>query len=230
MLIESPYLGWLLSGLVCTLLIAAAALVVALAMGCTVGVLRTLPSPWAKAIGTGYVELFRNVPLLVQLFLWYFVLPEVLPQPAGDWIKQQLPLPEFCTAVLAIGLYTSARIAELVRAGVTAVATGLWMAAASTGLSLAQTYRYILLPITARSLLPPLTSEFLSIVKNSSLALTIGVLELTGQSRQIEANTFQGIEAMTAGTSLYVLVTLVVIVCMRAVEQRTVLSSSQGSV
>jgi len=182
-------------------------------------VLRTLPNRAARTFGTAYVETFRNVPLLLQLFVWYFVLPELLPAPVGNWIKRDLPLPEYWTAVIGLGLFTAARVAEQTRAGIQAIGRGQAMAAAASGMTLAQSYRYILLPIAARNVLPPLTSEFLNVVKNSSLALTIGLLELTGQSRQIESATFHGIEAFTAATLTYVVLTTVVIVALRAVER-----------
>lgn len=228
-LVAEPYLGWLLSGLLWTVLVAGAAFVLALAVGCLMGVLRTLPGRAARAVGTFYVELFRNVPLLLQLFLWYFVLPELLPCEAGRWIKRDLPQPEYWTAVLGLGLFTAARITEQVRAGIEAVGRGQGMAAASTGLSRTQAYRYVLLPLAARQVLPSLTSEFLNLVKNSSLALTIGVLELTGQSRQVESATFQGIEALTAATFAYVVLTTLVILLMRAVERRVALPGTLGT-
>lgn len=218
-LVSEPYLGWLLAGLGWTLLVAGAAWVLALAVGVTVGVLRTLPNRAARTFGTAYVETFRNIPLLLQLFVWYFVLPELLPAPIGNWIKRDLPLPEYWTAVIGLGLFTAARVAEQTRAGIQAIGRGQAMAAAASGLTLAQSYRYVLLPIAARNVLPPLTSEFLNVVKNSSLALTIGLLELTGQSRQIESATFHGIEAFTAATLTYVVLTTVVIVALRAVER-----------
>jgi glutamate/aspartate transport system permease protein len=218
-LVSQPYLGWLLAGLGWTLLVAGAAWVLALAVGVTVGVLRTLPNRAARTFGTAYVETFRNVPLLLQLFVWYFVLPELLPAPVGNWIKRDLPLPEYWTAVIGLGLFTAARVAEQTRAGIQAIGRGQATAAAASGMTLAQSYRYILLPLAARNVLPPLTSEFLNVVKNSSLALTIGLLELTGQSRQIESATFHGIEAFTAATLTYVVLTTAVIVALRAVER-----------
>lgn len=227
-LFADPYFGWLLSGLTWTLLVAGAAWIIALIVGCLIGVLRTLPYRIARIIGTSYVELFRNIPLLLQLFIWYFVVPELLPYDVGRWIKRDLPMPEYTFAVIGLGLFTAARVAEQVRAGVEAVGLGQSMAARSTGLNTAQTYRYILLPLAARNVLPPFTSEFLNTVKNSSLALTIGVLELTGQTRQIEGNTFQGIEALTAGTLIYVALTLIVIFVMRAVEKRTALPGTMA--
>lgn len=227
-LVTEPYLGWLLSGLAWTLLVALGAFAVALTVGGTFGVMRTLPNRPCRVLGGLYVELFRNVPLLLQLFLWYFVLPEVVPEPLGHFLKRDLPLPEFWTAVVGIGLFSAARVAEQLRAGIAAVGLGQGLAAAASGLSLAKAYRHVVLPLAARHVLPPVTSEFLNVVKNSSLALTIGVLELTGQSRQVESATFQGIEAFTAATLSYAAMTLLVIGAMRGVERALAIPGAFG--
>ena len=171
-------------------------------------------------ISTIYVSIFRNIPLLVQLFLWYFVFPEILPDDAGKWVKRELPLPEFWTAVLCLGLYTASRVGEQVRAGVESITQGQQYAAMAIGLTPVQSYRYVLLPVAYRIIIPPLTSDFLGVFKNSSLALTIGVLELTAMTRQIEEYSFQGFEAFTAATVLYILVTAIVMAAMRVVERR----------
>ena len=167
-----------------------------------------------------YVTIFRNVPLLVQLFLWYFVFPELLPDEAGMWVKRGMPLPEFSTAVFCLGLYTASRVAEQVRAGINSISQGQQYAAMAIGLTPAQVYRYVLLPVSFRIIIPPLTSDFLGVFKNSSLALTIGVLELTAMTRQIEEYSYQGFEAFTAATVLYVAVTAIVMAAMRVVEGR----------
>ncbi len=169
---------------------------------------------------TLYVTIFRNIPLLVQLFLWYFVFPEVIPEDAGRWVKRELPLPEYWTAVVGLGLYTASRVCEQVRAGVNAIGEGQQYAAMAMGLTPVQVYRYVLLPVAYRIIIPPMTSEFLGIFKNSSLALTIGVLELTAMTRQIEEYSYAGFEAFTAATVLYILVTAIVMWVMRIVEGR----------
>lgn len=220
-LFEDPYLGWLISGVQWTFAVALAAWVIALVVGVTVGVGRTLPSRPVALICTVYVELFRNVPLLVQMFLWYFVAPEIVPEDLGRWMKRDMPNPEYVTAVVALGLYTASRVAEQVRAGVQAVGGGLTNAAYANGLSVAQAYRYVLLPISFRLIVPPLTSEFLTIFKNSSLALTIGLLELTAQSQQIAEYTFQGFEAFTAATVIYVCIALLATVAAQVIEKHT---------
>ncbi|MEM8664833.1 MAG: amino acid ABC transporter permease, partial [Pseudomonadota bacterium] len=202
-LFTEPYLGWLASGVGWTLAVASAAWIIAFFLGCTLGVMRTTTSPILRGIATTYVEIFRNIPLLVHFFLWFFVFPELLPREAGMWVKREMPLPSYTTAVIALGLYTAARVCEQVRAGIEAVGAGQRSAARAMGFTEAQSYRYILLPVSFRIVIPPLTSEFLTIFKNSSLALTIGVIELTAVTRQIEEYTFQGFEAFTAATVIY---------------------------
>jgi glutamate/aspartate transport system permease protein len=150
------YLQTLLLGAGWTLTTAGCAWVIALALGSLVGVLRTAPLPWIVRLGNAYVELFRNIPLLVQMFLWYFVVPEILPRDAGNWLKQ-LPDASFYTAVVALGLYMSARVAEQVRAGTLSLPSGQRLAGLALGLTLPQTYLYVLLPMAYRIILPPLT-------------------------------------------------------------------------
>ncbi len=213
------YLTTLLLGTAWTLTTALAAWCLALAMGSLVGVMRTTPHPWLVRLGQAYVELFRNIPLLVQMFLWYFVLPEVLPTEAGDWLKQ-LPDASFYTAVVALGFYTSARVAEQVRAGILSLASGQRLAALALGLTLPQAYLYVLLPMAYRIILPPLTSEFLNVIKNSAVALTIGLMELTARARAMQEMSFQVFEAFTAATIIYIIINTVVTFAMRWVEHR----------
>jgi len=225
------YLGWLGSGLLWTLLVSLCAWVIAFSLGSVIGVIRTTPLKVPRALATAYVEVFRNIPLLVQMFLWYFVMPEVVPKALGDWLKQDLPnvleLPfaqfslwEFTAAVLCLGLYTASRVAEQVRAGILSLPQGQTSAGLAMGFTLPQVYRFVLLPMAYRIIIPPMTSEFLTIFKNSSTALTIGVLELTAQSRQISEYTFKTFEAFTAATLIYVVITLTVIYAMRFLEGR----------
>ncbi len=217
-LVTDPYLGWIISGLGWTIAVASCAWLIAFSLGSVIGILRTVDNKIARAVATSYVEIFRNIPLLVQMFLWYFIFPELLPESAGTWVKRGIPFPEFWTAVVCLGTYTASRVAEQVRAGINSITTGQKQAAMAMGLTPTQAYRYVLLPISYRTIIPPLTSEFLGIFKNSSLALTIGVLELTAQTRQIEEYTFQGFEAFTAATILYITVTFTVMAVMRVVE------------
>ncbi len=221
------YLQTLLMGAGWTLLTAACGFTIALALGSLVGVLRTTPLRWAVAIGNVYVELFRNVPLLVQMFLWYFVLPELVPRAFGTWLKQ-LPDASFYTAVVALGLYMSARIAEQVRAGILSLPRGQWLAGLALGLTLPQTYAYVLLPMAYRILLPPLTSELLNTIKNSAVALTIGLMELTARARAMQEFSFQVFEAFTAATVIYIVINVMVTLGMRALERRVAVPGYLG--
>lgn len=212
------YLDLLLAGLVVTVKVSLLAWVIALVFGSVIGVLRTLPSRTASWIGFCWVEFFRNMPLLVQLFLWFFVLPELLPKSAGLWLKQ-LPNAPFWTAAIGIGFFMSARVAVQLQAGVTSLPRGQKQAATALGLTTVQGYRYVLLPMAFRIILPPLTSEFLNTIKNSAVAITIGLIELTGEARSMQEFSFQVFEAFTAATVLYLLLNFVVVTAMRFLER-----------
>jgi len=215
------YLKYLVVGLGWTLVTALAAWIIALAIGSVVGTLRTTPHKWVVRLGNAYVEIFRNVPLIVQMFLWFFVMPELLPKDLGDWIKQ-VPPPwgSYIPAVLCLGIYTSVRVAEQVKAGIQSLSRGQGMAGTALGLTLGQTYRFVLLPMAFRIMLPPLTSEFMNVIKNSSVALTIGLLELTGRARAMQEFSFRVFEAFAAATLIYLLTNLVVVLAMRALEKK----------
>ena len=215
------YLKYLVVGLGWTLATALAAWVIALIIGSVVGTLRTTPHKWIVRLGDAYVEIFRNVPLIVQMFLWFFVVPEFLPKGLGDWVKQ-MPPPwgSYLPAVMCLGLYTSVRIAEQVKSGIGSLSRGQGMAGTALGLTLGQNYRFVLLPQAFRIVLPPLTSEFMNVIKNSSVALTIGLLELTGRARAMQEFSFKVFEAFAAATVIYLLTNLVVVYGMRALEKK----------
>ena len=215
------YLHYLLVGLAWTLATALAAWVIALSVGAIIGTLRTTPVKWVVRLGNFYVEIFRNIPLIVQMFLWFFVMPELLPKALGDWIKQ-MPPPwgSYIPAVLCLGIFTSVRVAEQVKAGIMSLPRGQGMAGTAMGLTQPQTYRYVLLPQGFRIILPPLTSEFMNIIKNSSVALTIGLLELTGRARAMQEFSFHVFEAFATATVMYLLTNLIVVVLMRALEKK----------
>jgi glutamate/aspartate transport system permease protein len=167
------------------------------------------------------VEVFRNIPLIVQMFLWFFVFPELLPTELGDAIKQMPPpWSSYVPAVLCLGIFTSVRVAEQVRAGINSLPRGQRMAGTAMGLTGAQTYRYVILPQAFRIILPPLTSEFMNVIKNSSVALTIGLLELTGRARAMQEFSFRVFEAFAAATVIYLITNLIVVLFMRWIESR----------
>ena len=215
------WLMTLVNGLGWTLVTAVCAGVIAILLGSIIGVIRTTPHKWAVRLGNAYVELFRNIPLLVQLFLWYFVLPEVVPKGLGDALKSMAPpWGSLVPAVIGLGFFTSARVAEQVRAGIQALPRGQSMAGTALGLTLPQTYRYVLLPMAFRIVMPPLTSETMNLIKNTSVALTIGLIELTAAARSMQEYTFQVFEAFTAATVIYIVVNLITVNVMRWFEKR----------
>jgi len=218
---ETTYLGWLFTGLQWTVALSLSAWVIALVVGSVVGVLRTVPNRWLSGFAAVYVECFRNVPLLVQLFSWYFVLPELLPPTLGNAYKQSDPLlQQFLAAMLCLGLFTAARVAEQVRAGIESLPRGQKNAGLAMGFTLAQVYRHVLLPMAFRIIVPPLTSEFLNIFKNSAVATTIGLIELSRQAQQLVDYTAQPYEAFIAVTLLYVCINVTVMFLMRRLEEK----------
>lgn len=228
-LADGTYLDWLVRGTLWTIATSLSAWAIALVAGVVLGILLTVPNRLARLLAQAYVEIFRNVPLIVQLFLWYFVAPELLPGEAGRWVKREMPLPEFTTAVVALGLFTAARVAIQVAAGLNSLSRGQRNAALALGMTETQAYRYVLLPNAARIMVPTLTTEFMSIVKNSAVALTIGLFELTASSRSIAEYTFQGFEAFTAATIIYIVLALSANALSGAIDRRTAIPRSDGA-
>lgn len=211
---DQTYLNWILSAWGWTLTVSAFALVVALSVGLLMGTLRTLPnSPWLVRFGNAWTELFRNIPLLVQIFLWYFVIPSVFPV-----LKT---VPSVVLVVLALGFFTSARVSEQVRSGIQALPRGQRYAAMAVGFTTPQTYRYVLLPMALRIVIPPLTSESMNIIKNSSVAFAVSIAELTFFARQSGEETSQPIAMYLAVTVLYAISAFSVNRVMGFIEKRT---------
>ena len=218
---DDTYLGWMLSGLKMTITLSLSAWIIALLLGAFIGVLRTAPNRLLSGLATAYVELFRNIPLLVQLFIWYFVLPELLPTNIGNAFKQSNPVVQmFSASMICLGLFTSARVAEQVRAGISSLPRGQKNAGLALGFTLPQTYRFVMLPMAFRLIVPPLTSEFLNIFKNSAVCSTIGLLELAAQGRQLVDYTAQPYESFIAVTVAYILINVVVMTLMKKVEDK----------
>ena len=207
------YLQWMFDAWGWTLSVAGASWVVAMIAGALVGTLRTLPnSPWLVRLANAWVELFRNVPLLVQIFIWYFVVPKIFPAMKD--------LPSFILVVFALGFFTSARIAEQVRAGVQALPRGQRYAGMAMGFTTAQTYRYVILPMAFRIIIPPLTSESMNLLKNSSVAFAVSIAELTMFAMQAQEETSRGIEIYLAVTALYAVSAFAVNRLMAVVEKK----------
>jgi glutamate/aspartate transport system permease protein len=215
------YWEMLLSGLWWTLGVAACAWIIAMLFGSVIGTLRTSDSRVLVFLGNAWVELFRNIPLLVQMFLWYFVVPEFIP-PLKAWVVAADPAhAQFLSATLCLGLFTSARIAEQVRAGIQSLPRGQRHAAQAIGLTTTQMYRFVLLPMAFRIIIPPLTSETMNLIKNTSIALTIGLAELTFRTREMGEYTFRFFEAFTAATLVYIAIAMTANRVMALIERRT---------
>jgi glutamate/aspartate transport system permease protein len=199
-------------------------------IGILMGVLRTAPNRVLSGIGTLYVAIFRNIPLIVQFFIWYFVIPELLPRAAGLWFKQGIPpiAAFYMASILCLSLFTAARVCEQVRSGINTLPRGQRAAGLALGFTLPQTYRYVLLPVALRVIIPPMTSEFLNIFKNSAVASTIGLLELSAQARQLVDYTAQDYESFIAVTLAYALINVLVMLFMRWVDQKTRLPGYVG--
>ena len=210
--------GWLLQGLLVTLEISVLAWVLAVALGLLSGALRTVPFRPLRVLATCYVEFFRNVPLLVWMFFWYFGVPPLLPEGMRNWLLDHGA--EFWAAMFALGVYHGARFSEVIRSGIQAIPRTQFEAAQAMGFSTWQAYRLVILPVALRLIVPPGTSESLNLLKNSSVALTISVAELTFQTRQIETYTAKAIEALTAGTLIYLALCLSIATIMSRVERK----------
>ena len=207
------YLQWMFDAWGWTLAVAASAWVVAMLFGVVMGTFRTLPNhPWLVRLGNVWVELFRNIPLLVQIFIWYFVVPKMFP------VMKEVP--GFVLVVLALGFFTSARIAEQVRAGVQALPRGQRYAGMALGFTTTQTYRYVILPMAFRIIIPPLTSESMNLLKNSSVAFAVSIAELTMFAMQAQEETSRGIEIYIAVTALYAASAFAVNRIMALVEKK----------
>ena len=210
--------GWLLHGLLLTLAISVLAWVLAAVLGIVSGAMRTVPWKPLRVIAAFYVEFFRNVPLLVWMFFWYFGVPPLLPRVVQDWLFNHSA--EFWAGMFALGVYHGARMSEIIRAGILSIPRTQFEAAVAMGLTTFQVYRLIIVPIALRLIVPPATNDSLNLLKNSSVALTISVAELTFQARQVETYTAKAIEAFTAGTVIYLVLCLGIAAIMTRVERR----------
>jgi len=224
------YLSYLLFGLGWTLLLSICSWILAFVVGSLIGVLRTLRGNISPRLGAFYVEVFRNIPLLVQLFIWYFVFPEIVPF-FGTWFKQTLSpeVQQFLSATLCLGFFTAARVSEQVRSGIMSLGGGQYGAGLALGLRTGQVYALILLPVAYRIIIPTLTSEFLNLIKNTAVASTIGLVELAQRSKNMGEYTSRLYESFIAVTVLYALVNLVVMLISRNLEKATRLPGFVGA-
>lgn len=216
---RQPYGEWLLQGLWLTIQLGALAWIIALALGILFGTLRSVRFWPLQIIGALYVEIFRNIPFLVQLFFWFYAGPMLLGKTLQFKINQISGL-NYYIAIFGLGLYTASRVAEHVRAGFASIGHGQFDAVLSTGMTRLQMYWYVMIPHALRLIIPPLTTEFLTIFKNSAVAMTIGVAETTFMSYKIDEQTFHGLEATTGAMAIYLVLGMTVVKLMDRIESR----------
>lgn len=205
---SGQYFDWLVSGLWVTLELSAVSVVLSFLLGLLIAIMRMSNVRPVRWFAHGYLEFFRNTPLLVQIFFWYFGSYKILPMVVNDWLNSTNF--EFAAAVIALTIYTSAFIAEDIRSGVRSIPKEQMEASRSSGFSYLRAMQHIILPQAVRLTIPPLINQFLNLMKNSSLAMIIGVAELTYQARQVESYTFKGFEAFTAATLVYLGLSLII--------------------
>ncbi|MBI5256148.1 MAG: amino acid ABC transporter permease [Burkholderiales bacterium] len=218
---ELTYLQWMLHAWGWTLSVALMALLVALVVGSVMGIFRTTPRRWLVALGETWTEVFRNIPLIVQIFLWYHVLPALFTPLRG--------LPSYILVVFALGCFTSARISEQVKAGILTLPRGQRYAGLALGLTLPQTYRFVLLPMAFRIVIPPMTSESMNIIKNSSVAFAVSITELTFFAMQSAEETSRPIMMYSAATLLYFISAFAINRIAKFIEQRVQVPGMIGS-
>jgi polar amino acid transport system permease protein len=200
--------GPLAKGLVVTLQISGLALVFALAIGLATAILRLVGTRLQRAVARGYLEIIRNTPLLMQIYVFYFVVAPIVG------------LDRYATAVLALSAFGGAFVSEIVRGGIEAVPKGQWEAAASVGLTRAQVYRLVVLPQAMRLLLPPLTSQAVTLIKASAIVSVIAVFDLTTEGRNIISDTFLTFEIWLTVAAIYLVVTLTISLAVGLLERR----------
>jgi polar amino acid transport system permease protein len=190
--LTGEYRDWIIQGLIITLKISAISIVLSLLLGTVVTTLRMTKIRILEWITFSYIEFFRNTPLLIQIFFWYFGSSMIFPESLNQW------------------LYAAAFIAEEIRSGIISIPKEQMESSRATGLSFVQAMSYVVLPQAFRIVIPTLISQFLNLIKNSSLVMTIGVMDLTYMTRQIESYSFRGFEAFTVATLLYIAISLII--------------------
>lgn len=217
---DTAWWQMLASGAGWTICTAILAWIMAFTLGSLVGVIRTVDRPWIVRLGNAYVELFRNIPLIVQFFIWYFVIPGVIPA-VKHWVITLDPTHhQFVTAIVCLGFFTSSRIAEQVKSGIQSLPSGQRQASYALGLTVIQAYRYVLLPRAYRIIIPPLTSELMNLIKNTAVAYSIGFVELFFRTREMAEMTFRYFEVFGAATLIYITIALIANRVMVFIERK----------
>ncbi|HGW3375330.1 TPA: amino acid ABC transporter permease [Pseudomonas aeruginosa] len=210
-LLAPQYLRWLLDGFLLTLGLALLSCLLATLIGAPLAIARLSRRRLLSWPARAYLALFRNTPLLVQLFFWYFGVPALLPEALVSWLNTPHETPlldwpsfEFLAGAWGLTLYTSAFVAEEFRAGIASVRPEQRAAGLALGLTQRQVWREVVLPQALRTALPPLLGQYMNALKNSSLAMAIGLAELSYASRQVETETFKSFQAFGIATLLYI--------------------------
>lgn len=217
-LMRDEYPKWIVKGIVNTFELTALAWVLAIAIGTVLAVVRMSRNRVGEAVVASYVEYHQNVPMLVQIFIWYFGIPALLPQGVQQWVNAHNS--EFLFAFIAVGLCMAAYVSEDLRGGIRSIPASQIEASRALGLSYLEASRLVMLPQAARIALPPLVSHTVLLFKNTSLAMTIGVAELTYATREIESQSFKTIEVYLFSTMAYLLISLLIMAGGSALEHR----------
>lgn len=216
--LSDQYVDWLLAGIRVTLMLTAGAWVLAFMVGTVLAVLRATgfrPAVWLISV---FVEIHQNIPLLVQILFWYFAMPQILPEAWREWLNRNNS--EFILAMIAIALCHAAYISEALRSGLRAVPATQYEAGRSFGFNYIQTMSYIVVPQALRLAIPPLVNHSLLLFKNTSIAMAIGVHELTYQTRQIDSDTFRTFEIFLVATGIYLLLSFIIMAAGNLAERR----------
>jgi polar amino acid transport system permease protein len=200
--------GPLLQGLGLTLRISALSLVLAFSIGLITALLRLSNSLVGRAVARIYLEVIRNTPLLVQLFVIYFILGPIIG------------IERFLSAVLALSLFEGAYASEVFRAGIVSIQKGQWQACYSLGLSAGDAYRFVILPQAIRRILPPLTSQAVSLIKDSSLVSMVSLTDLTLQAGIVVSETFLPFEIWFTTAGMYLVITVILSTVVNRMERR----------
>jgi polar amino acid transport system permease protein len=217
-LLRGEYPQLVAKGLATMLELTAAAWLLALVVGTLLALVRMAPNRAAQGFVAAYVEYHQNVPMLVQIFLWYFGIPTLLPMEWQQWINKHAS--EFFFAFIAIGLAMGAYVSEGLRGGIRSIPASQLEAARALGLTYLQSFRLVVLPQAVRIAMPTLVNYTVLLFKNTSLAMAVGVAELTYVTREIESQSFRTVEVYLLATMVYLGISLLIMACGSLVERR----------
>ena len=206
--LTGQYLDWFIGGLATTIALTVAAWLLGMTIGIALTLVRMIPFRPLEWLVAGYVEYHRNVPLLVQILIWYFGVPQLLPRAIRMWVNSHHS--EFLLAMVALGLASAAYITEDLRSGIRSIPKTQYEAARSIGFNYLQAMNYVILPQALRIVIPPLINQTLLLFKNTSLAMAIGVGELTYRTREVDSYTFKTFEAFAVATILYLAISFAI--------------------